>query len=136
LLGLSVRESQPATQVFRRFVGSLAIERHQRSRAAGRAGDLGAPLATVDAADFDEVLATIDDLFKAMHVERPMWMGETKVGFYRLADGVQAKGKPKAHQQSATSLFLSAIASKKIWNSFFVHRHSTILQQLFHMSPP
>jgi hypothetical protein len=62
-----VEQGKPSTQVTRRLVRRLAVERHQCRAAAGNTGDLGAPLVKANAGYLDEVFATVDDLFETMH---------------------------------------------------------------------
>ena len=64
----AVGERQPSAEPTGRLVWSLAIERHQRSRPAGHAGDLCPPLVDADAGHLDEVVAPVDVLFEPMHV--------------------------------------------------------------------
>ncbi len=66
--GPSVGDPEPASQQVGRFVGRLAVERHQRAGAALSAPDLRAPLVAADARHLDVVRAAIDRLVKAVDV--------------------------------------------------------------------
>ena len=57
-----MRNRQPAAQLSGRFVGRLAIERHQRRRSAGCALYVRAPLPGTDVRDLDVVLTAVDGL--------------------------------------------------------------------------
>ena len=132
-LFLSVHEREPATQLPRCLVRGLAVERHQCGAPSWRPLDLRAPFAPANARYLDEVLAAIDDLFKAMHVffypsEAVFESGGNDDGFYRVQDGVQAKRRPKAHQHGAPARFPSGFPSKKI----FVLIESTGVPLFFH----
>ena len=60
-------QAEPATEMFRRFIGRAAVEGHQRTRSAGGFGDLRAPLVHPDGRNLDAVRPAVDDLLEMMH---------------------------------------------------------------------
>ena len=64
----TVRQRQPSTELAGSFVGSLAVERHQRCRSARDAGNLRAPFVNTNARDLYEVVAAVDFFCKPMFV--------------------------------------------------------------------
>jgi hypothetical protein len=65
---LPVCEREPAAELLRGFIGSAAVERHQRCGSAGGPCDLRAPLIVGDAQHFDNVLTPIDGLFETVDI--------------------------------------------------------------------
>lgn len=63
-----MRQRQPSTELTGSFVGSLPVERHQRGRSAGDAGNLRAPFVDANARDLYQVVSAVDFFCKPMLV--------------------------------------------------------------------
>src|SRR5688572_3785300 len=125
------------TQLFRGFVRSLSVERHEGGRPSGCSSDLGAVLTDADARNFDVVFAAVDDFVKAMHVlvTRPSRKKISRCK-RRAILAAHRRGSSERSDEGASTQCNSRVSLSRTLKIVRrpppVHRQSTLLPQLFH----
>jgi hypothetical protein len=135
----TVRERQPASQLPRRLVGGVAVERHQRRRHAGATHYLRAPPAGANARRFDLIRAPTDDLFRKF-LDNHVFATPTAARTRRTSRAVILRGRQNGSSETKRkdavhSLWRDVsptISLRGFFSCRVIHRKFTVGPHLFH----
>jgi hypothetical protein len=127
-----VSQNKPASQQICRFLGSAAVERHQRCRHSGHASELRPPL-VANRRDFNVIRASADIVLEAMNVHRRSLScekTEAQILRGRYVGSSEAGREDGVHKSAKVNRL--GIWKKKNLRCQLLHRFCTIHAQVFH----